>query len=48
MTERTRDFVVLDTDAAAHALWIFGLRRDQIAGVAASELRPRIRDHRAS
>jgi luciferase-like monooxygenase len=44
----SRDFVVVDTDDAAHALWVFGLRRDQIDGVAASELRARIRDHRAS
>jgi hypothetical protein len=39
----SRDFVVVDTDDAAHAVWVFGLRRAQIDGVASNELRERIR-----
>ena len=38
----SRDFVVVDTDDAAHAIWVFGLRRAQIDGVAGRELRARI------
>lgn len=38
----SRDFVVVDTDDAAHAIWVFGLRRAQIDEVAARELRARV------
>ena len=44
----SRDFVVVDTDDAAHALWVFGLRRAQIDGVTASELRAQINDRHTS
>jgi hypothetical protein len=38
----SRDFVVVDTDDAAHVIWVFGVRRAQIHGAAESELRTRI------
>jgi len=44
----SRDFVVLDTSDAAHALWVFTLRRDQIDGAAAADLRARVVAYRAS
>jgi hypothetical protein len=44
----SREFVMIDTDDAAHAIWVFGLRRAQIDGVADSELSARIRERRAA
>ncbi|MEO7736474.1 MAG: luciferase family protein [Kofleriaceae bacterium] len=38
----SRDFVVVDTDDAPHAIWVFSLRRAQIDGVAARALRERV------
>ena len=40
----SREFVVVDTADLAHAVWVFGLRRAQIDGVADAELGTRIRD----
>ena len=38
----SRDFVVVDTATADAALWVFELRRAQIAGATDAELRARI------
>jgi len=40
----SRDFVVVDTADIARTVWVFGLRRAQIDGVADAELRTRVRD----
>ena len=42
----SREFVVVDTAQRERAEWVFALRRDQIAGVAATELAARVREHR--
>lgn len=38
----SREFAVLDTEDAAHAIWAFGLRRAQIDGVGHAELCERV------
>lgn len=42
----SRDFVVVDTADHHHALWVFGLRRDQIDGAELNKLAARVREQR--
>ena len=44
----SREFVAIATEDPEHAIWVFGLRRAQIDGVADSELAARIRSHRGA
>jgi hypothetical protein len=38
----SREFVVVDTEAVPHAVWVFGLRRAQIDGAGHAELCERV------